>query len=114
LKNPKGTPPLSKNELYIKQWQTINPAFHATQHSNLNSIDIPYKDENSQPTDDPDRARIWRTIHDPVMIEEKLLARNIAHFGKAEETLFTTLRFQQMFGYCGTTQQAGGVPKTSI
>jgi hypothetical protein len=83
LKNPKGTPPLSKHELYIKQWQTINPAFHSTQHLNLNTIDVPHLDKNSQPTDDPERAKIWKTIYDPVMIEEKLLARNIAHFGQA-------------------------------
>jgi hypothetical protein len=71
----------------------------------LKTINIPYKDENSQQTDDPDKACIWRTIHDPVMIEEKLLARNIAHFGQAQGTLFTTRRFQQMFGYCGTTKK---------
>jgi hypothetical protein len=106
LRNPKGTPSLSKQELYLRQWQTINPAFHTATRSSLNTIDIPYLDENSQPTDDPERACIWTTISDPVIIEEKLLAQNIAHFGQAEGTLFTTQRFQHKFGYSGTTQEA--------
>jgi hypothetical protein len=106
LRNPKGTPPLSKQELYIKQWQTINPAFHTQTRSSLNTIDVPYKDEDSQPTDDPDKACIWQTITDPMLIEEKLLARNIAHFGQADGTLFTTRRFQELFGYGGITTTA--------
>jgi hypothetical protein len=106
LKNPKGIPPLSKHELYIKQWQSINPAFHTSNRSSLNTIDIPYLDKHKQPTEDPERAHIWTTISDPVIIEEKLLARNIAHFGQAEGTLFTTRRIQQMFGYGGTTKAA--------
>jgi hypothetical protein len=74
--------------------------------SSLNTIDVPYKDENSQLTDDPENACIWATISDPVIIEERLLARNISHFGQAEGTLFTTQQFQQMFGYSGTTKKA--------
>jgi cell division inhibitor SulA len=112
-RNPKGTPPLSKQELYLKQWQTINPAFHTTTRSSLNTIDVPYLDENSQRTDDPEKALIWSTIYDPVLIEEKLLARNIAHFGQAEGTLFTTQRFQQMFGYSGTTPTASKFRQTT-
>jgi hypothetical protein len=57
-------------------------------------------------TDDPEKACIWATISDPVIIEENLLARNISHFGQAEGTLFTTQRFHQMFGYSGTTKKA--------
>jgi hypothetical protein len=49
---------------------------------------------------------VWSTIYDPVQIEEKLLARNIAQFGQAEGTLFTTQRLQTMFGYSGTTPSA--------
>jgi hypothetical protein len=30
LYNPKGTPLLSKQEHYTKQWQSVNPAFHTT------------------------------------------------------------------------------------
>jgi hypothetical protein len=46
LRNSKGTPLLSKHELYIKQWQSINPAFHTLTRSSLNAIHIPYLDEN--------------------------------------------------------------------
>jgi hypothetical protein len=111
LRDPKGTPPLSKHELYIKQWQAINPAFHTMARSSLKTIDVPHLDENSQPTNDPDQARIWSTISDPMIIEEKLLARNIAHFGQAEGTLFTTKRFQQIFGYKGTDETANAFRK---
>jgi hypothetical protein len=38
------------------------------------------------------------------MIEECLLARNIAHFGQAQGTLFTTQRLQDLFGYCGVNK----------
>jgi hypothetical protein len=58
LRTPKDTPPISKHELYIKQWKTINPAFHSTTRSSLNTINVPYKDANSQMTDDHDKACI--------------------------------------------------------
>jgi hypothetical protein len=93
---------LSKHELYIRQWQSINPAFHKLTKSSLKTIDIPHLDDNLQPTEDPDKAHRWTTITDPVI----LLARNNAHFGQAEGTLFTTQRFQNMFGYGGTTDTA--------
>jgi hypothetical protein len=91
LRNPKGNPPPSKQDLYLQQWRIINPVFHSSEKSSLNTIDIPHLDENNQPTDDPERTKIWKTISDPLEIEEKLLARNITHFGQAQGTLFTTI-----------------------
>jgi hypothetical protein len=79
--------------------------FHTTHRSSLNTIEVPYRDENSQPTEDPDRAATWQTISDPLLIEERLLARNIAHFGQAQGTLFTTNYFQNLFGYSGVTSE---------
>jgi hypothetical protein len=76
------------------------------QRSNLKMIEVPYLEADHQPTDNPEEASIWRTIHDPVQIEEKLLARKIAHFGQAEGTIFTTKRLQSLFGYSGTTPTA--------
>jgi hypothetical protein len=64
IKNPKGNPPPTKQELYLKQWWIINPAFHSTKKSSLNTIDVPYRDENSQPMDDPNRAHTWKMISD--------------------------------------------------
>jgi hypothetical protein len=105
LKDPKRPPPPSKQEQYIRQRQTINPVFHTIHQSSLNTIEIPHKDENSQPTDDSENATTWRMISDPLLIEEKLLARNIAHFGQAQGTLFTTNYFQHFFGYSGVTME---------
>jgi hypothetical protein len=96
LRNPKGKPQLSKHEQHINQWKTINPAFHSQQQSSLKTIDVPYLDEKGHPTDDPDQACIWKTIADPIQIEEKLLARNILHFGQSQGTLFTTNRLVEL------------------
>jgi hypothetical protein len=98
LKNPKNPPIPSKQEQYIKQWQTINPVFHPSQRSSLNTLNVPHLSDQSQPTDDPDKASIWKTISDPIIIEEKLLARNIKHFGQAQGSLFTTEHLQRNFG----------------
>jgi hypothetical protein len=106
LKNPKGPKPLSKQELYIKQWQSINPVFHPPQQSGIKTIDIPHLDVNKQPANDPENTYTWKNISDPILIEEKLLARNIAHFGQAQGTLFTTSRLQQLFGYGGVAPSA--------
>jgi hypothetical protein len=70
LRHPKGPPKLSKQELYLKQWQTINPVFHLTERSKLSTIEIPYCDSNCQLTDDPNRACTWQTVSDPMEIEE--------------------------------------------
>jgi hypothetical protein len=69
LKDPKKPLIPSKQEQYIKQWQTINPVFHTTQRSGLKTIDVPYQDDQSQPTNDPDQASTWQTILDPILIE---------------------------------------------
>jgi hypothetical protein len=69
LKNPKGNPPPSKQELYLRQWRIINLAFHLTKKSSLNTIEVMHVDENNQPTEDPDRAITWKTISDPMEIE---------------------------------------------
>jgi hypothetical protein len=105
LRNPKGKPQLSKHEQYINQWKTINPAFHSQQQSSLKTIDVPYLDEKGHPTDDPDQACIWKMIADPIQIEEKLLARNILHFGQSQGTLFITNRLVELFGYKGVTTE---------
>jgi hypothetical protein len=70
LRNSKGKPQLSKHEQYINQWKTINPAFHSQQQSSLKTIDVPYLDKKRHPTDDLDQACIWKTIADPIQIEE--------------------------------------------
>jgi hypothetical protein len=67
------------------------------------TIEVPNLDNDQRPTNNPDLAVSWATISDPIQIEECLLARNIAHFGEAEGTLFTTRRLQERFGYEGVS-----------
>jgi hypothetical protein len=54
-------------------------------------------------TKDP---RHMTTISDPVEIEERLFACNLARFGQAQRTLFMTNRMQQLFGYSRVTKNA--------
>jgi hypothetical protein len=75
--------------------------FHPAQRSSLNTIEVPHTDIHNELTDDPDVAATWTTISNPLLIEERLLARNIKHFGQAQGTLVTTQRLQDLFGYSG-------------
>jgi hypothetical protein len=111
IKNPKEPVIPSKQEIYQKQLQHINPTFHPPTKSSLNTLEVPDKDQNQVPTLDPEAAVTWKTITDPIEIEEKLLARNIAHFGQSEGTLFTTQRLQQRFGYCSVSHQVDNLLK---
>jgi hypothetical protein len=84
LRHPKISLPPSKQELYIKQWQTINLAFHPPQRSSLSTINVPHLDIDRNPMNHPDKAETSSTISDPIEIEDRILARNIAHFGQAQ------------------------------
>jgi hypothetical protein len=56
---------------------------------------VPYLDKDSNQYNDPKQAVSWNTISDPLEIEERLMERNITHFGQAHGTL------KQKFGYNG-------------
>jgi hypothetical protein len=105
LMDPKSPPPPSKQDQYIRLWQTINPVFHTIHRSSLNTIEVPFQDNHLQPTDDQEKTTTWQTITDPLLIEERLLACNIAHFCQAQGTLFNTNQFQHLFGYNGITTE---------
>ena len=74
------------------------------QQSGISSLEVPDKDINDLPTDDPDKAKSWKLITNPAEIEQKILKRNIQHFGRAEGTLFTTDLFQKEFNYEGVSK----------
>jgi hypothetical protein len=59
-------------------------------------LDIP--DENSPDT--------WIRITDPTIIEDRLLARNINHFGQANNTPFAQAPLSTVFGYQGVNHAA--------
>ena len=84
-------------------WKTIKQTLRPIVRSGISSVEVPNLDENGSPTDDPDRAVSWKRLTDPTDIEERLLDRNIKHFGQAEGTLFTTNDITKHFEYEGTT-----------
>jgi hypothetical protein len=92
---------ISNKETSRKDWQQIRQIMKPQERSNLNTIKIPLQDENGELTDDPDKAVTWYWIMDPTLIEDKLLERNVKHFGQAEGTLFSTQHFQELFKYEG-------------
>jgi hypothetical protein len=65
-------------------------------------LEVPDKDEQGRPTDNPEEAMTWQTVTDPKDIKTRLLQRNIAHFGQANEKIFASEEFQRAFGYTGT------------
>ena len=90
-------------EMKRADWKTIKQTLRPIVRSGISSVEVPNLDENGSPTDDPDRAVSWKRLTDPTDIEERLLDRNIKHFGQAEGTLFTTNDITKHFEYEGTT-----------
>jgi hypothetical protein len=85
---------IQTKEMLRNSWRRIRQALNPKQRSGLKHIDIPDKDEQGNPTDDPSKATTWKTITDPETIELKLFERNINHFGQAEGTAFTSDEFK--------------------
>jgi hypothetical protein len=48
----------------------------------------------------------WIRITNPTIIEDRLLTRNIEHFGQAKDTLFAKAPLSKVFGYQGVNQAA--------
>jgi hypothetical protein len=80
----------------------------------LSTIEVPDKDKNSNPTDDPDEAATWKRITDPVEVENRLLQRNEQHFRQAQGTAFTISPIVDQLQYEGnvaiTSLQAPNEP----
>jgi hypothetical protein len=60
-------------------------------------IEVPLCDKFGEPKTDPDNAVAWKRITDPSEIQDKLLERNIKHFGQASGTVFTNSTLQEAF-----------------
>lgn len=75
--------------------------FHPDARSGISYIEVPDLDKDGQPTDDPQAATSWKTITDPTEIENRLLDRNIEHFGQADGTPFTRGDLLAALGYEG-------------
>jgi hypothetical protein len=48
----------------------------------LTTIEIPHLNSQNEETDNPDEATSWIRVADPLLIELKLLIRNVKHFGQ--------------------------------
>jgi hypothetical protein len=85
-----------------RDWKIIQEALKPLHHSGINSIEENLNNRNEE-SDNPYEATSWIRITDPSMIEDKLLTRNIKHFGQAQGSLFTTSEIQEQFDYKGVT-----------
>lgn len=62
---------------------------------------VPDTDINGDPTDEVEQANTWKPENSPQVILDRLLKRNITHFGQAQGTQFTTDPLLSRFGYDG-------------
>jgi hypothetical protein len=58
----------------------------------------------NEETDNPEETMTWKRISDPSLVEEKLLLRNIKHFGQAQGSMFVLPELQDQFDYEGVTK----------
>lgn len=97
-----------------KLYQTLRSHFHPSERSGLSYVLLPDKDNNDEPTDNADNAVTWRTETDPQIVLDKIMERNITHFGQADGTPFTTDPLVQVLGYDGMTFQGTQLLETGI
>jgi hypothetical protein len=72
----------------------IRNLYKGSRGQGLNYIEV--QDENDE--------SIWRSITDPVEIEEYLIKRNKAHFGQAGNTVFASGILKEQLGYEGVNE----------
>jgi hypothetical protein len=94
---------ITNKKIRKNDWKKIRQVMKPQDRSSFNTIEIPLHDEHGQTTEDPDRATMWQRITDPTMIEEKLLDRNLKHFGQAEGSLFINTVYQDISEYEGVS-----------
>jgi hypothetical protein len=79
-------------------YKTLKHHFHPIHNSGLTHIIIPDKDKQGVPTDNVDDADTWKTETEPTTVLQKIMERNIKHFGQADGTPFTTEPIFEKFG----------------
>jgi ribonuclease HI len=105
---------IATTEMRKADWLKLRHIFNPKQKSGISNIEVPDKDEHSNPTTDPDKAITWRRIYDPQQVETYILERNIKHFGQAEGSLFTRHTMTDLFDYDGTTPQVNDLLQGNI
>jgi hypothetical protein len=96
---------IATKEMRKADWVKLRSIFNPKPKSGVSNIEIPDKDDNDNPTTDPDKAITWKRISDPKQVETSILNRNIQHFGQANGTLFTRTAITDLFDYDGTSPQ---------
>jgi exonuclease III len=87
-----------RQQLYMKQChRNIKTSLGRNNYSSITTIDVPLVNPNTSSTE-------WQTISDPTIIEQKLIERNIVHFGQAYPTDFASGPLAEELGYTGTNQ----------
>jgi hypothetical protein len=89
---------IATKEMRKADWLKLRNIFNPKQKSGISNIEIPDKDDQVNPTSDPDKAFTWKRIYDPTQVEAHILEQNVKHFGQAEGTL-------ELFEYDGTSSQ---------
>ena len=99
-----------------KLYTSLRQHFHPCTRSGISHILLPDTDVDGNPTDDVDKAHTWKSETAPKEILDKLMERNVRHFGQAQGSPFTTSPLIAKFGYDGMSyngiqlSQAGIVP----
>ena len=86
-----------------KLFATLRHHFHPCTRSGISHLLLPDKDANGSSTNNVDQATSWKSETCPQEILDKLLERNITHFGQAQGYPFTTSPLYDKFGYDGMT-----------
>jgi hypothetical protein len=47
-------------------------------------MEIPHRNNRNEDRNDPEEAISWKRANDPSLVEDKLLTRNVRHFGQAQ------------------------------
>ena len=102
LANPNQKPEKLEHQFFraieTKEMLRRLPSIKPKSSGGLTMVKIPNPE-----TDNPKTATAWTTITDPVLVEQKILARNQRHFGQAAPTPLATAELQRLLSFGGTS-----------
>ena len=105
LANPNQDPKKLEHQfsraLATKEMFRRLPSIKPKSTGGLSMVKIPHPE-----TDNPKTAKNWTTVTDPLLVEQKILARNQRHFGQAASTPLATAEIQRLLHFGGTSSLA--------
>jgi hypothetical protein len=72
--------------------------------SGITRLKVPAEEENGIRMIDTEGKEEWEVLTDPQEIEDRIIRRNILHFGQANDTPFNSKEFIDMFGTDGDSE----------